>query len=164
MQGGYVENALRSREHILEQLESFPADLARVIFADHVTTEDIYRPGNDGGWGIAEILPHLRDWEEIYFERARRIVEEDHPHIPGYDDSLWAIERDYSGQDPAEVFEEFSALRGEHIALLRSLTPEQWQRTGEHSMLGTITLQFMEDKVLEHDIERLAQAREVLAG
>jgi len=159
-----VENSLRSREHILEQLEGFPDDLERVVFADHVTAEDIYRPGSDGGWGIAEILPHLRDWEEIYFERARSIIDEDDPHIPGYDDSLWAIERNYGGQDPAEVFDEFRALRGEHVALLRSLTPEQWQRTGEHSMLGTISLQFMEDKVLEHDLEHIVQAREVLAG
>ncbi|MGE3796389.1 MAG: DinB family protein [Thermomicrobiales bacterium] len=163
-QGEPVENALRSREHILEQLEGFPADLERVVFADHVTAEDIYRPGSDGGWGIAEILPHLRDWEEIYFERARRIVNEDDPHIPGYDDSLWPIERNYSGQDPAEVFEEFRALRGEHLEFLIGLAPEQWQRTGEHSMLGTITLHFMENTVCDRDLERLAQAREVLAG
>ncbi len=159
-----MENALRSREHILEQLEGFPADLERVVFAEHVTEEDIYRPGSDGGWGITEILPHLRDWEEIYFERARRIVEEDDPHIPGYDDSLWPIERDYRSMDPVEVFEEFRALRAEHVAFLRELSAEQWQRTGQHSVLGSITLQWMEDKVCDQDLERLAQVREVLAG
>ncbi len=159
-----MENALKSRETILEQLESFPGDLERVVFADHVTEEDIFRPGNDGGWGITEILPHLRDWEEIYFERARRIVEEDNPHIPGYDDSLWPIERDYGSQNPVEVFQEFRDLRAAHVALLKRLPAEAWQRTGEHSMLGSITLQWMEDKLCDHDAERLAQAREVLAG
>ncbi len=159
-----MENAPRSRETILDQLESFPAELERVIFADHVTEEDIYRPGSDGGWGVTEILPHLRDWEEIYFERATRIIGEDNPHIPGYDDSLWPIERDYGSQDPVEVFNEFRDLRAEHVALLRGLPAEAWQRTGEHSLLGSITLQWMEDKLSEHDAERLAQARDVLAG
>jgi hypothetical protein len=159
-----VDNALRSREHILDQLEGFPGDLERVIFADHVTREDIYRPGSDGGWGITEILPHLRDWEEIYFERARIIAAEDQPHIPGYDDSLWPIERDYRGQDPIAVFEEYRALRAEHVALLRQLPPEAWQRTGNHSVLGEITLHWMENHVCDHDLEHLAQARAVLAG
>lgn len=159
-----MESAPRSWEAILEHLESFPTDLERVVFADHVAEEDINRPGNDGGWGITEILPHLRDWEEIYFERARRIATEDNPHIPGYDDSLWPIERDYSNQDPVEVFNEFRELRASHVALLRGLASDDWLRTGEHSMLGSITLQWMEDKVCDHDAERLAQARDVLAG
>ena len=98
-----MENTLKSREHILEQLEGFPDELERVIFADHVTDEDIFRPGSDGGWGVIEVLPHLRDWEAIYMERARMIVDEDNPHIAGYDDSLWPIERDYRGQDPEQV-------------------------------------------------------------
>lgn len=102
-----MENALKSRETILEQLESFPGDLERVVFADHVTEEDIFRPGNDGGWGITEILPHLRDWEEIYFERARRIVEEDNPHIPGYDDSLWPISGTTAARIRSKCFRSF---------------------------------------------------------
>jgi hypothetical protein len=159
-----VENTLKSREHILEQLERFPDDLERVIFADHVTEEDILRPGSDGGWGITEILPHLRDWEAIYFERARKIVDEENPHIAGYDDSLWPIERDYRGQDPEEVFEEFRAMRTEHVTYLQSLPAEAWSRTGEHSLWGEMTLHWMENHVSDHDQEHLIQARDVLAG
>jgi hypothetical protein len=158
-----VENTLKSREHILEQLERFPDDLERVIFAEHVTDEDILRPGSDGGWGITEILPHLRDWETIYFERARKIVDEDNPHIAGYDDSLWPIERDYRGQDPEEVFEEFRSLRAEHVRYLQALPAEAWSRTGEHSLWGEMTLHWMENHVSNHDQEHLTQAKDVLA-
>ena len=82
------------------------------------------RPAFDGGWGVVEIIPHLRDWEEIYLDRATRILNEDRPALPGFDDTLWSIERDYRGQDPYETFADFAALRGELVALLQAATPE----------------------------------------
>jgi DinB superfamily len=158
-----MEPPRRSREQILEDLAGFPDDLRRLLFSAH-DEDDLFRPGSDGGWGIVEILPHLRDWEEIYLERAHLFVEEDDPDIPGYDDSLWPIERDYRGQDPREVFDEFADLRAEHIEFLGTLTPEDWERTGIHSLYGKLTLGWMEDYVCDHDSEHLDQAREVLAG
>jgi hypothetical protein len=161
--GTKMQVAQRSREQILEMLASFPDEFRRLLSSSH-DEEDLYRPGSDGGWGIVEILPHLRDWEEIYLERANRIVEEDHPHIPGYDDSLWPIERDYRGQDPRQVFEEFEQLRSRHLEFLSSLSEESWDRTGDHSLFGVISLHWMENHVCDHDQEHLGQARAVLAG
>jgi len=158
-----MESPRRSREQILEELAGFPDDLRRLLFSSH-GEDDLYRPGSDGGWGIVEILPHLRDWEEIFFERARRIVEEDNPELPGYDDALWPIERDYRGQDPREVFDDFADLRGEHVEFLLTLSPEDWERTGVHSLYGEITLRWMENHVCDHDSVHLEQARDVLAG
>jgi uncharacterized damage-inducible protein DinB len=148
----------------VEVLEGFPEDLKRIVFTDGVSPEDFLRPGSDGGWGVSEILPHLRDWEEIFLERTQRIINEDHPHIPGVDDSLWPIERDYRGQDPERVFASFQALREEHLALIRSLSAAAWNRTGEHSLFGTVSLHWMLNHVCDHDEEHLQQAREVLSG
>lgn len=158
-----MEPPRRSREQILEDLAGFPDDLRRLLFSAH-DDDALYRPGNDGGWGVVEILPHLRDWEEIYLERARRIAEEDEPDIPGFDDSLWPIERDYRGQDPREVFDELADLRQEHVDFLLDLEPGAWERAGNHSLYGKITLRWMENHVCDHDSEHLEQARDVLAG
>lgn len=158
-----MSTPLRSREHILETLSAFPGDLARVVFGDK-DEEALYRPGSDGGWGVVEILPHLKDWEEIYFERAKLLVEEGRPHLPGHDDELWPIERDYRGQDPRDVFAAFEALRKEHVDYLSSLDLEAWDRVGEHSSYGEISLHWMENHVCDHDQEHLDQARDALAG
>jgi len=158
-----VTNALRTREELLAALAAFPDELARIVFKDH-DQDSLMRPASDGGWGVVEILPHLRDWEEIYLERARRIVEEDHPHLPGFDDELWSIERDYRGQDPRETMEDFRRLREEHVEFLRALTPEAWKRPGTHGYYGEITLQWLENHVADHDQEHLQQARDALAG
>ena len=161
--GVSVTNAIRSREEILAALAAFPDELARIVLMDH-SPEALIRPASDGGWGVVEILPHLRDWEEIYFERARRIVEEDHPYLPGYDDALWSIERDYRNQDPINTLEEFRRLREAHVAFLRGLPPEAWERTGEHGYFGVITLRWLENHVCDHDQEHLQQIRDALAG
>lgn len=158
-----VTNAIRTRDEILSALAAFPDELARVIQGAS-SPEDLLRPASDGGWGVVEVLPHLRDWEEIYFERARRIVEEERPHLPGYDDALWAIERDYRGQDPYETLEDFRRIREEHLAFLQELPPEAWERVGEHGYYGEITLRWLENHVCDHDQEHLQQVRDALAG
>ena len=158
-----VTNALRTREDLLATLAAFPDELSRIVFKDH-DSNSLMRPASDGGWGVVEILPHLRDWEEIYLERAHRLVEEDHPHLPGYDDELWSIERDYRGQDPGETMADFRRLREEHVEFLRALPPETWNRPGTHGYYGEITLQWMENHVSDHDQEHLQQVRDALAG
>jgi hypothetical protein len=116
------------------------------------------RAGNR--WRLVDISGS--EWN--YLERAHRFVEEDDPEIPGYDDALWPIERDYRGQDPREVFDDFADLRQEHVEFLLALPPEAWERTGDHSLYGKISLWWMENHVCDHDSEHLDQAREVLAG
>jgi hypothetical protein len=158
-----VANPMRSPETIISALEMFPEELSRAIFGEN-DPDALNRPASDGGWGVVEILPHLADWEEIFFERMHKTVEEERPYLPGYDDSLWSIERDYRGQDPSESFDRFAELRTATIEFLRSLPPESWTRAGEHGYYGEVTLQWLGDHVCDHDQEYLQQARDALAA
>lgn len=157
-----MSSTLRSHDAILDALSTFPDDLSRAVIAGNVPG-DLRRPASDGGWGVVEVLPHLRDWEGIYFDRIQAMVEQDNPHLPSYDDELWAIERDYRGQDPIATFEEFRAQRQRLVDYVRSLPADAWQRTGVHGFYGDITLHWMLDHICEHDAEHLAQARDALA-
>ena len=155
------DQTLRSREEILRALEHFPTEFRRSVL-ESADREALLRPAFDGGWGVVEIIPHLRDWEAIYLDRAARILDEDRPALPGFDDTLWSIERDYRGQDPYETFAQFAAFRSEMVALLQAATPEQWERVGIHGVYGEITLQWMANHICDHDAEHLQQAREAL--
>src|SRR3954463_6617894 len=137
---------MRSPHEIVSALEAFPDELGRVIFGQH-DPESLIRPAPDGGWGVVEILPHLRDWEEIYFDRAVAIVTPDLPRLQAYDDSLWEIERDYRGQDPEDSLAQFAELRERLVAYLTDLPHDAWQREGDHSAYGRITLQWMADHI-----------------
>lgn len=158
-----MSNPLRSPDEIVSHLEAYPDELARVI--DNVNDpEALMHPASDGGWGVVEILPHLRDWEGIYFQRLSKIVEEDGPYLPGFDDSLWSIERDYRGQDPRTTFAEFQSLRERTVELLKSLPADAWARTGEHGYYGEISLQWLANHIVDHDQEHIQQARDALAA
>jgi hypothetical protein len=94
----------------------------------------------------------------------RQIAEEERPYLPGFDDTLWSIERDYRGQEPGESFDRFRALREATVGFLRALSADAWLRPGEHGYYGEITLQWLVDHVCDHDQEHLQQVRDALAA
>jgi hypothetical protein len=156
-----VAPATRSRDEVLTALAAMPEELGRSI-TNH-SIEDLTRPSRDGGWGVIEVLCHLRDWDEIFLERFRATVEQDRPFLPTYDDELWPIERDYRGQDPAKTFERYRELREQVVALLAGLPPEAWERPADHGAYGEVSLHWMADHVSNHDREHLEQVRDALA-
>jgi hypothetical protein len=158
-----VTQALRSRETIIADLASLPVEFDRLVLRSY-DRGTLMQPAADGGWGVVEILPHLRDWEAIYYERAKAIVEDENPRLMAQDDSLWAIERDYRSQDPADTLAELSEMRERLVALLTDLPPEAWDRTGEHSAYGQITLRWLMNQLCDHDREHLKQALQAVVS
>ena len=152
-----MSQTLRNRETILAELASLPVEFDRLVIRPY-DRDTLVQPAADGGWGVVEILPHLRDWEAIYFERAMAIVQEENPRLMAQDDSLWSIERDYRSQDPIETMAELSEMRERLVALLSDLPPDSWGRTGEHSSYGRITLHWLMNQLCDHDREHLDQA------
>ena len=64
-------------------LQNLPDDLARQL-----------RDGDDG-WSIIEIVCHLRDFDQIFYDRALMMLNLTHPQLPAFDHEAMAIERDY---------------------------------------------------------------------
>src|SRR5690606_10437630 len=104
-----VDETGRSPETVIETLASVLVDLGRLM--EGRSSDDLMRPAQDGGWGLVEIIPHFRDWEEIYGERLTQALAENPATLEEQDDSLWAIEHGYREMNPREAFEEFAALR-----------------------------------------------------
>ncbi len=119
------------------------------------------RDGDDG-WNAVEIVCHLRDFEEIFFERARRIVEEDRPVLKPYDHLALVTEREYSKQDLGEVYEALNKTRQSFIAWLETLDEAAWARTGVHPEAGDYTLLEQVVQVVTHDLDHLEQLARVL--
>lgn len=151
----------RTPDEVIAALASFPDELARMTVDQ--SDEALMRPARDGGWGVVEVLPHLRDWEEIYRQRIQMILEHERPELPAHDDDLWAIERDYRGQDPHVTVEHFRQLRGQAVDLLSQAPPEAWARTGQHAVHNEITLLWLANNMCNHDREHLEQIRDALA-
>lgn len=150
----------RSTDSIMRALASVPGELARLI--DGQAAETLMQPSQDGGWGVVEIIPHLRDWEQIHAERVARILTEERPHFTEQDDALWAIERHYREQDTRAALDEFRRLRDALVSRLEGLDEAQWARAATHPRLGEITLHVLMDRVCDHDAKHVQQVKDVL--
>jgi hypothetical protein len=114
-------------------------------------------------WSITEIVCHLRDAEvEISLPRLHKVLEEDNPFISAVDADVWAAERNYQAQSGTEAMAAYAEARMETVALLDSLTPEQWQRPARHAVFGPTTLRELVSFTNEHDRLHLKQIKETL--
>lgn len=151
----------RSVDAVIAALASVPVEIARLI--EGKSTDELAKPAQDGAWGLVEILPHFRDWEEIIDARVTAILAEDEPGLEEYDDSLWAIEHGYREQDTRAAFDDFAARRGALVERLGSLGEDDWTRVGILPKRGRVTLHWLLDSVCNHDAKHVVQARDVLA-
>lgn len=150
----------RAPEAVMRALTGFPVELDRLV--DGKPDDRLTQPAQDGGWGMVEILSHLRDWEEVFDERLVVILEQDRPRLATYDDSLWAIERNYREENPRRVLARFRELREALVVRVEALDESDWQRVGLHPRRGEVTVHWLLDRIADHDAEHLEQARDVL--
>jgi DinB superfamily len=86
------------------------------------------RPTPDN-WSIAEIVVRLADTEVVFGYLIREIVgEPSGARIDGFDQDAWLTALHYDKRAMEKSFEEYRAFREANVALLKSLTPEQWKR------------------------------------
>jgi hypothetical protein len=115
-------------------------------------------------WSAAEVVCHLRDIEEAYFDRIRFILLNERPILIQLDPDRWAEDRQYARCDLADAVAAFRARREETLAFLGSLAPEQWERAADHPARGRLTVRRVVHSLASHDVEHLDQIARALAG
>ncbi len=100
-----------------------------------ITDAELDRPAPDGGWTARDVAHHLADSETNGFIRLRRLIAEDDPIIVAYDQDEYA-RRIHYGRPIASSLAVFAAVRMSSLELLEALTPDEWQRSGQHSDSG----------------------------
>lgn len=97
-------------------------------------------PYREGGWTVRQLVHHIADSHMNSYIRMRFALTEDWPAIKAYDESEWARLPD-ARTAPIELsLDLIEGLHGRWALLLRSLTPEQWQRGYVHPQSGRQTL------------------------
>src|SRR3984893_12200051 len=121
------------------------------------------RPAADK-WSAIEIVAHLADAEIVIGFRMRLILGAPGTPIAAYDQDSWATSGHYEKRDPRKSVQQFSAVREANLALLESLTPEQWKHYGVHSERGQETIERMVRMTAGHDMNHLQQIEEIVRG
>jgi len=112
-----------------------------------------------GKWSAREIVCHLADCEIAFSFRLRQaLAEEDHVIQP-FDQEKWAAS--YAAYDAREALTLFCAARNWNLALLRSLSQDQHNRTVTHPERGAMTFWTIVETMGGHDLNHLAQLQKI---
>lgn len=144
------------RQHAIDQLRKAIPVISQVI--QTTSAEDLtrYRDGGSG-WTALETLGHLLEFDRLFAERVRLMLEMDNPALPFPNPDEQVRAANYNVQDPAEVLAGWVAARQALVALFEAVDDAGWDRAGQHPTRGAYGV---EDQLLLipwHDMNHLAQ-------
>lgn len=115
-------------------------------------------------WSVNEILAHLADTEIVVGFRMRLILGASGSLIAAFDQDSWVTSGHYEKRSPQKSLDQFRAVREANLALLKSLTPDQWKHYGMHPERGQETIERIVRMFAGHDINHLKQIEGILTG
>ncbi len=128
------------------QLHDFLEEALRGVSPDSLSRRAIPEK-----WSAAENLAHLARYHQIFMERLERILTEQTPLFGRYraeDDPEWPR---WANMPPQEMLANLFSLRTKLMARLRSLSEDDFRRTGIHSKFGEMTLALWLEFFLVHE-------------
>ena len=127
------------RERHISSIETLPRRLRSAVSA--FTPERWQTPYRPGGWTVHQLVHHIPDSHLNAYTRFKLALTEDEPTIKPYDEAAWAELADTAATAPEVSLDLLQALHLRWVALLHSLSDEEFARTLRHPGQGrTLTL------------------------
>jgi DinB superfamily len=109
-------------------------------------------------WSIAEVLAHLLTIEQLYGDRAKRIVVDNNPALAKFEEPDGAQLRKKTAR---QYLEDFVGLRRAHYFFWHGIPSSAANRTGIHPEMGAVTLLQLLNELANHDLGHLRQIAEL---
>lgn len=144
---------------LLERFRRGPELMAVVLTGLGVEEQDyLTAPGK---WSVRQIVAHVADAEVVTAHRVRQVVAEDNPTLVAYDQEAWARNLDYDRRKPAASLETFRRARAETYELIKELPDSAFERTGNHTVRGQVTLRSLLELFTEHAEKHARQVQAI---
>ena len=147
----------RPAETILSSTPHEIANRLQVIGPDKAATAPA-----PGKWSAAEIVCHLADCEIAFAFRLRQTLAEDHHVLQPFDQEKWAAP--YPGVSASEALAAFRALRKWNLLLITKTLPSSASKPVTHPERGTMTFQTIVETMAGHDLNHIAQLKQLAHG
>lgn len=123
---------------MIDQIAAAPDAIANV--AESMTPAQLQSPYRPGGWTGAQVVHHVADSHVNAYIRTRFALVEDNFTVKPYDENVWSQLADATQPNVAPSIAILRGLHARWATLLRTLTPEQFQRPLLHPERGPMTL------------------------
>lgn len=142
------------RNRVIEEILDIPEILRLTVHK--LTPEQLLTPYRPGGWTVLQVVHHLADNDMNAYIRFKRALTEESPTASSYREDLWAELSDY--RIPVETsLVLLESLHSRFAALLRSLTPSDFQRTFTSPTHGKMNLDAAAQRFAWHGRHHIAQ-------
>jgi len=115
-----------------------------------------------GEWTVREICHHLADGEINSAVRLRRLIAEDDPLLPGYDEMEFSRRLHYDNREIGPSVAAATAVRAATLQILERLGEDEWARTGTHGEQGPYGVEAWLRDYADHPWDHADQARRVV--
>lgn len=112
-----------------------------------------------GKWPAGKILTHLADCEIAFAFRLRQALAEPNHLIQPFDQDAWA--RPYDSLQPQMALEVFSTLRRWNLALLDTVSREDFEKAVSHPERGQMTYRTLIETMAGHDLNHRRQLEKI---
>lgn len=123
----------------IETIAALPRELQKAVA--RLTMKQVDTPYRDEGWTARQVVHHLADSHLNCYVRFRLALTEPAPTIKPYDEKAWANLPD-AKRGPLDMSVLLvEGLHARWVALMRSMSAEDFQRTYVHPERGELTLE-----------------------
>jgi uncharacterized damage-inducible protein DinB len=126
------------RQARIAEIEELPARMRAAV--QGLSPEQLETPYRPEGWTVLQVVNHVPDSHMNGYSRFRWGLTEEQTAIKLYKEALWAELPDSRTSPPEVSLSLLDALHHRWVILLRSLSPEDFQRTLVHPENGVVDL------------------------
>jgi hypothetical protein len=126
-------SAASDRPAHIETLRLLPVRLRAAVKG--LSDAQIDTPYRDGGWTVRQLVHHIFDSHANSYIRFKLALTEDWPTIKPYDEAAWARLADSRGPIDVSLCL-IDGLHGRWVALLESMTEEDFEKGFNHPAMG----------------------------
>lgn len=139
----------------IDEIADLPNNLRLLV--QNLTIEQLHTPYRPGGWTVRQVVHHLADNDMNAYLRFKKALTEENPVANSYREDLWAELSDYQDVPVETSVTLIEALRTRFAALLRTMSPADFQRTFTSPTHGLMTLDIAMQRFAWHGRHHLAQ-------
>ncbi|MCX5661253.1 MAG: DinB family protein [Planctomycetota bacterium] len=136
------------RERLIEYFATGGELLAAAVTG--LEPQDVVRRVSPGTWSILELVVHIADGDAVVIGRMKRILTEENPTLPAFDQDAHIARLHCNEQSLEETVQLIDLNRRQFAHVLRRLTPAEFDRQGTHSTAGIVTVGSLLDKYSDH--------------
>jgi hypothetical protein len=114
----------------VDEIAAFPAKLRQAV--QGLNDQQLDTPYRPDGWTVRQVVHHVGDSHLNAYIRVYWAITEDRPTIKAYNQTAWCNQPYQKTAPIATSLDLLEALHERWVAVMRALTPDQWNREYFH--------------------------------